>query len=170
MNIVLKAGELIRSLVTLVRHRGALSASHENLQKLILYISKSGVSSLEILPSKWLDDYFKQMTTYGISVTRRSAGRPYAIQAILSANPTSKKLLDKTMIFLFSVIEADVTRNEHHDLPQVHALNIMKLLVHDSVLVIGMSRFYEKIFQVCLQQFKSSYFPITNCAGYLFFY
>jgi hypothetical protein len=168
MNIVLTAGELIRSLVTLVRHRGALSASHENLQKLIMYISKSGVGSLEILPGKWLDDYFQQMITYGISVTRRSAGLPYAIQAILSANPASKKLMDKTNNFLFSVIEAEVTRNEHHDLPQVHALNIMKILVHDSVLVIGMTRFYEKIFHVCLQQFKSSYFPITNCAGFYF--
>lgn len=168
LNVIKRAGEFLRSLITLVRHRGALSAAYENFSILCKYIVSSDEESLQKLLDIWLLDYYKQMLSHEISVTRRSAGLPFAIQAILGANPYDRKRIDRTLNFLFDIIEMEVKRNEQHDLVQVHALNVTKALVQDSVLMVTMPRFYKKIFQVCLKQFQSPYFPIQNCACMLF--
>lgn len=162
-------GDLLCRISTLLRHRGALSAAHESFSHICKYFAQSGVTHLESCLEKWLNFFLRQIISTEVSVTRRSAGLPLAILCILSADiKSNQKLVENTLEHLFEIINKKVFRNEQTDLAQVHALNILKILVQDSELVLSMRTYIGQIFQMCVMQFKSPYFPIKNCAGMLF--
>ena len=166
-DFLIRYGDFLCSLISSIRHRGALSAAQLNFTHLCIFLGKSG---MEDLLSSWLDSFVAQITTKEVSVTRRSAGLPLGILAILkSGGKCCQEMLKSTIGILLNIInEPNITRNEDCDLSQVHALNILRVIIQDSDLTSLTRIFIEPSFEICIRQFSSMHFPIRNCASMLF--
>ncbi|XP_037553391.1 thyroid adenoma-associated protein homolog, partial [Nematolebias whitei] len=99
--------------------------------------SKSG--TLQQLPALWLSEVLDEVRSSDPSsklcATRRSAGIPFYIQALLSSEPKSSScsLLKKTMkeLTVLALPSPDRTTGSC-SVPQVHALNILRALYRDA--------------------------------------
>ena len=170
VQFIQSVGDLLSDLNLNIRHRGAFSAAHSSFSRLCKYMSSCPVKELEGTLDRWLDSFLRHITSKGISVTRRSAGLPLAILAVLGASPDTGKMLKRVVHTLFEVInqKPEDSMDSQYDMSQVHALNILKALIQDSNLTLFMREYVGKSFIVCISQFHSGYFPIKNCAGMLF--
>lgn len=78
-------------------------------------------------------------------------------------------MLQKTLDTCFEIMQtSDVVRNERIDLAQVHAMNVLRLVMCDSELSKLTRNYIGTCFTLCLEQFSSPYFPIRNCAAMIF--
>ncbi|KAJ3275087.1 hypothetical protein HDV01_001226 [Terramyces sp. JEL0728] len=163
------AGELFSDLLTTVRHRGAFNSVQENLSIVCKLVSSN--QKYHHLLQDWLDNFIGQISSLEVSVTRRSAGLPAAILAIVSAPNNERKaaLLHYTIEKVIFIAKTEVdSKNIQIDLPQVHAMNVLRILVLDSELTTITRDYLGACFEICIMQFKSDYFPIRNCAAMLF--
>uniref|UniRef100_K1PGZ0 Thyroid adenoma-associated protein n=1 Tax=Magallana gigas TaxID=29159 RepID=K1PGZ0_MAGGI len=106
------------------------------------------------------------------STTRKSAGLPVIIQSIVSCERRTKKseLMRTALEGLFNMAELplDKSIDDRHDLPQVHALNILKCLYGDSGLHEALMQFIGKAVILVVEQFGSPAWSIRNAATRLF--
>uniref|UniRef100_A0A8D1DAB5 tRNA (32-2'-O)-methyltransferase regulator THADA n=1 Tax=Sus scrofa TaxID=9823 RepID=A0A8D1DAB5_PIG len=92
--------------------------------------------SLQKLPEQWLWNVLEEIKCSDASsklcATRRSAGIPFYIQALLASEPKKGKmdLLKITMKELISL--AGLTDDSKSTVPKVHALNILRALFRDT--------------------------------------
>ncbi|KAJ3258573.1 hypothetical protein HK103_003533 [Boothiomyces macroporosus] len=167
---VKRAGELFSELLTTVRHRGAFNSVQENLSIVCKIVSSK--RDFYHLLQQWLDNFINQISSLEVSVTRRSAGLPAAILAIISAPSNDHKaaFLHYTIEKLIAIAQNPVDSKKivQIDLPQVHAMNVLRILVSDSELTTITRDYIGTCFEICILQFKSDYFPIRNCAAMLF--
>lgn len=97
-------------------------------------------------------------------VTRRSAGLPFIVQAILnSEHKHDSKTLRWVMDCLFEVLES----NNSETYQRIHCLNILKALVKEHFLAEKVLSYIGKTFIITLDSFRSDSFPIRNCANML---
>lgn len=97
-------------------------------------------------------------------VTRRSAGLPFIVQAILnSEHKHDSKTLRWVMDCLFDIL--DNPKSETYQ--RIHCLNILKALIKESSLGEKVIPYIEKTFAITMESFKSDLFPIRNCANML---
>ncbi|KAJ3321616.1 hypothetical protein HDV06_004031 [Boothiomyces sp. JEL0866] len=167
---VKNTGDLFSELLTTIRHRGAFNAVQENLSIICKIVSLN--QKLHPLLQHWLDNFISQISSLEVSVTRRSAGLPAAILAIISAPSNEHKaaFLHYTIEKLISIAQTPVDSKKiiQIDLPQVHAMNVLRILVSDSDLTTITRDYLGTCFEICIVQFKSDYFPLRNCAAMLF--
>ncbi|KAI8899224.1 putative death-receptor fusion protein-domain-containing protein [Globomyces pollinis-pini] len=164
-------GETLAVLITSLRHRGAFAAVESNFVTLCRTLSNLNGKESQNLPFEWLKSFLNQISTSEVSVTRRSAGLPPAILAIITSpsdNALKSQRLRYTLDHIFDIITAEVVTRENTDLAQVHAMNVLRILVTDSELSFIIRDHLEKSFEICILQFSSPYFPIRNCATMLF--
>jgi hypothetical protein len=91
---ILTGSQYFRSLLESVRHHGAFVSVYPGYTALCELMLRSPQPQYSTLPKTWLDESLemvKNSTT--ISVTRRSAGIPMLILAVLNSEGNSKKLL-----------------------------------------------------------------------------
>ncbi|KAI9318499.1 putative death-receptor fusion protein-domain-containing protein [Dichotomocladium elegans] len=165
------SGVLLRSLLTTIRHRGAFSAVYPAYVSLNTRMLTSGDQTITDLPATWLDENLNSLTASNISITRRSAGLPLCILAILSSERSTKKiLLDKAMKRLFSLAfqEPPADADQRIDLPQVHAYNILRTIFMDAKLASNVLIYAADGFSLAINGFSSSSWAIRNCAVMLF--
>lgn len=115
--------------------------------------------------------FLEQLVSVEISVTRRSGGLPRAIIAVISGISESKlrrELVDSTIAFCVEVVGDLVVRDEKVDLPQVHALNVMRGLIEDGGLTRLTRDHIGASLELCITQFSAACFPIRNCAAMFF--
>ncbi|KAI8838967.1 putative death-receptor fusion protein-domain-containing protein [Chytridium lagenaria] len=112
------------------------------------------------------------MSAFSVSTTRRSAGLPLAISAILiNPSPFQTQLLASTMKTLFAEAKVPVNVPEGKvllDVPQIHAFNIMRELLLHAELSNHMRDYIGQAFILSIESFSSPYFPLRNCATMLF--
>uniref|UniRef100_A0A8C4XZX5 tRNA (32-2'-O)-methyltransferase regulator THADA n=1 Tax=Gopherus evgoodei TaxID=1825980 RepID=A0A8C4XZX5_9SAUR len=117
------------------RHRGAFELAYTGFVMLTEILSRCTNESLRTLPQQWLYNVLEEIKSCDPSsklcATRRSAGIPFYIQALLASEPKNKtNLLKMTMNELVSLA---VPVNESLNIiPQVHALNILRALFRDT--------------------------------------
>lgn len=135
-------------------------------------MSNSQTKTCRVLPTIWLEGFLKQITSLGLSVTRRSAGLPSAILSVVTSpsNEVEKaRLFQLVLDTCFQVISINVEEHlDNTDLAQVHAMNVIRALVADSKLSPFARPHLAACFEICIQQFGSPIFPIRNCAAMLF--
>jgi len=94
-----------------------------------------------------------------ISITRRSAGMPFLILAILLSEQNSNKvLLPHALSVLIDIARQPFdteTYNEKCDLPQVHAMNILRSIFRESKLSDDISAYVTDTMILTLEGFKS---------------
>ena len=166
---VREIGDILCSLLCQLRHRGSFSTVQSSFASIVEKLAKIG-NLYDPMIKEWLDHFINQMN-HKISITRRSAGLPYAVVAILRAPTTSQsKLIEHTVTLLCDIGSCHVANvmNEDSDFPEVHALNILRVLIDDSKMALFMDKFLGDIFVISMNQFQSPVFPVRNCAAMLY--
>ncbi|KAJ3156791.1 hypothetical protein HDU86_003557 [Geranomyces michiganensis] len=170
-----RSGNLLRRLLASIRHRGAFSAVHLCFSSLCATLLSSGRPLLAQLPEDWLEGFFAQVVSVDVSITRRSAGLPLGVLAIVSApvpHRQPRKLLTHAMERLLAIglqpIDETVMLEQRLDLPQVHAYNIIRAILQDSSIAEATREFLGDSFALTLVGFSSPSFPVRNCAAMLF--
>lgn len=138
---VKEIGDLLSRLLLSVRHKGAFASLYESFSDFCCFLSRNDAKKSMV--QSWLDLFLDQITSLQVSVTRRSAGLPSAILAVITSSKSEKErslMLDQVIKRCFEIIEqeefehSDAQQQEDLvesqrtglDLPQVHALNIIR--------------------------------------------
>ncbi|ORX88141.1 hypothetical protein BCR32DRAFT_263817 [Anaeromyces robustus] len=169
---IITGSQYFRSLLESVRHHGAFVSVYPGYTALCELMLRSPHHQYSTLPKNWLDESLemvKNSTT--ISVTRRSAGIPMLILAVLNAEVNSKKLLlPYTVNALLEIANKPVEENwnEQSDLPQVHALNILRSIFRESKLGNDVISYVPKVMITTIEGFNSPAWAIRNCSTMMF--
>ena len=155
-----------------MRHSGAFVAVSESFERVVQRLLSSENPYLIQLCIKWLDKFMKQITEAGASITRRSGGLPKGILAIVGKTDYGRKfLLGNVMKELFNIAKLPVTPNRNTDtvdMPQVHAVNVIKAIIHDTNSSGEAPKYFAEALEICIGGFSSLYFPIRNGSMMLF--
>ena len=171
LNMISKFGSIFCDLLAVVRHRGAFSAVSINFEEFIRILLSSNNEDVHIQVKEWLMGFLRHISTGGTSYTRRSAGFPAAIYAIVGTTQYGRdNLLPNTMKILFGIVKQPFSQSssDNVDLPQVHALNVIRAIINYTDSVYGIKQFIEQSLCICFDGFSSVYFPIRNSATMLF--
>ncbi|PVU92485.1 hypothetical protein BB561_003801 [Smittium simulii] len=171
--LVVNIGESLFALLTSMRHRGAFAAVYVEFAKICKRIYNSIDNNVNNYINTWLDKCLTCILSQQVSITRRSAGWPYCLLALITCDsnciinnlpPTVKKLLE------ISNCEIKIDKNENNnvDLPQVHAINMIRILIDDKILHSYMIPYFESAMLLALNGLESNFWPIRNVCGLLF--
>ncbi|KAM7408173.1 hypothetical protein PAMA_002048 [Pampus argenteus] len=157
------------------RHRGAFELAYVGFVRLTDMLCRSGSQALQQLPARWLSEVLEEVKSSNPSsklcATRRSAGIPFYIQALLSSEPKSSScsLLKMTMRELIALAMPSADRNtDSSTVPQVHALNILRALYRDTRLGENIIPFVSDGLQAAVLGFTSPVWAVRNSSTLLF--
>ncbi|XP_044070655.1 thyroid adenoma-associated protein isoform X3 [Siniperca chuatsi] len=157
------------------RHRGAFELAYVGFVRLTDMLCRSGSQALQQLPARWLSEVLEEVKSSDPSsklcATRRSAGIPFYIQALLSSEPKSSScsLLKMTMRELIALAMPSANRNtDSSTVPQVHALNILRALYRDTRLGENIIPFVSDGMQAAILGFTSPVWAVRNSSTLLF--
>nr|XP_061818983.1 thyroid adenoma-associated protein isoform X1 [Nerophis lumbriciformis] len=157
------------------RHRGAFELAYVGFVRLTDMLCRSGSRVLQQLPASWLSKVLEEVKSSDplskLCATRRSAGIPFYIQALLSSEPKSSScsLLKMTMNELIALAMPATDRNtDNSTVPQVHALNILRALYRDTRLGENIIPFVSDGMQVAVLGFTSPVWAVRNSSTLLF--
>ncbi|XP_041645448.1 thyroid adenoma-associated protein isoform X2 [Cheilinus undulatus] len=157
------------------RHRGAFELAYVGFVRLTSMLCRSGSKTLQQLPARWLSEVLEEVKSSDPSsklcATRRSAGIPFYIQALLSSEPKSSScsLLKMTMRELIALAMPSADRTtDSSTVPQVHALNILRALYRDTRLGENIIPFVSEGLQAAVLGFTSPVWAVRNSSTLLF--
>ncbi|XP_014913282.1 thyroid adenoma-associated protein [Poecilia latipinna] len=157
------------------RHRGAFELAYVGFVRLTDMLCRSGSQNLQQLPTRWLSEVLEEVKssdpTSKLCATRRSAGIPFYIQALLSSEPkaSSCSLLKATMKQLIALASPAADRStDASTVPQVHALNILRALYRDTRLGENIIPFVSEGMQAAVLGFTSPVWAVRNSSTLLF--
>lgn len=183
------SGDLLQTLLLCVRHRGAFQTIDRALGVVVgrLFCMQPCSTPetirdtrLKNLPSEWLEATLVKIAGAGIEdlcYTRRSAGLPYLILAIVT---NYRDLLPRAVERLFQIVDQVIESEgascggslteggSHTALPAVHALNILRILFGESSLVKLLSSYLPRALKLIVEAFSSRFYGIRNAAMTLF--
>ena len=148
-----RVGELFAEWLQRIRHRGAFTAVFPRLARVCAVLSNE--SSTASLPRRWLDTHLAVIASPDPHLTtRRSAGLPYAISAILCGTVSSSikpSLVDVAMDSLFATAEAEQSIDD----ARVHAMNTLRVLFIERELAGSVKPHIERGFRLVFRSFAS---------------
>uniref|UniRef100_A0A8D0GYS7 tRNA (32-2'-O)-methyltransferase regulator THADA n=1 Tax=Sphenodon punctatus TaxID=8508 RepID=A0A8D0GYS7_SPHPU len=154
------------------RHRGAFELAYAGFVKLTEILSRCNNESLHRLPHQWLCNVLEEIKSSDPSsklcATRRSAGIPFYLQALLASEPKKGKtdLLKMTMKELISL--AAPSNEPSNTIPQVHALNILRALFRDTRLGENIIPYVADGTRAAILGFTSPIWAVRNSSTLLF--
>ncbi|KAK9412073.1 thyroid adenoma-associated protein [Crotalus adamanteus] len=165
-------GEYFKNHLLKSRHRGAFELAYAGFIKLTEVFSRCNNEDLHKLPQQWLYNVLEEIKSSNPSsklcVTRRSAGIPFYIQALLASEPKKGKanLLKMTMKSLINLaLPSDMLASI---ISQVHALNILRALFKDTRLGEHIIPYVADGMQAAILGFTSSVWAVRNSSTLLF--
>uniref|UniRef100_A0A8D2L6G7 tRNA (32-2'-O)-methyltransferase regulator THADA n=1 Tax=Varanus komodoensis TaxID=61221 RepID=A0A8D2L6G7_VARKO len=159
-------GQYFRHHLLKSRHRGAFELAYAGFVKLTEVLSRCNNESLNKLPQQWLCSVLEEIKSSDPSsklcATRRSAGIPFYIQALLASEPKKGKtgLLKMTMKELICLASPS-------NVP-VHALNILRALFKDTRLGENIIPYVADGMRAAILGFTSSVWAVRNSSTLLF--
>lgn len=172
----LRIGSLLQTWLVYVRHRGAFTAVEQifvALCRQLLICSDS--EELRSMPRQWLDVNIDGLSdrTKTKDLTRRSAGLPMSILAILVAEASVRGsehfLLNEAVGRLHILAATPVEPGpDTDDLPQVHAMNTLKDIFREAKLSHACEVHIERAFFLAMDTFYSESWALRNCALMLY--
>ncbi|XP_061173032.1 tRNA (32-2'-O)-methyltransferase regulator THADA-like [Saccostrea echinata] len=174
VKVIRSVGDTFMKVLTQCRHRGVIEGCRTAFTVFCSALFESNNKELTCIPQnilfKSLDSL--QSKAASTSTTRKSAGLPVVVQCIISCERQNKKNESMKIALdqLFNMAELPIEGviDDRHDLPQVHALNILKCLYGDSSLHEALMQFIEKAVILVVEQFGSPAWSIRNAATRLF--
>ncbi|KAL2083770.1 hypothetical protein ACEWY4_021543 [Coilia grayii] len=168
-------GQYFREQLLQSRHRGAFELAYVGFVHLKDMLCRSGSKTLQQLPAHWLKEVLGEVHSSDPSsklcATRRSAGIPFYIQALLSSEPKSSScsLLKMTMKELTALaMPTKGATTDSSTVPQVHALNILRALYRDTRLGENIVPFVAEGLQAAVLGFTSPIWAVRNSSTLLF--
>lgn len=167
-----RAGGLFRRLLTTIRHPGAFSSVFPAYISLCTRLLNSEDAGLAALPRAWLEENLDSILSDTISVTRRSAGLPLCILAIVNAelSDSRRTLLPMVMrrVMAIAVKPVSADANQQVDLPQIHAMNVLRKLFMDAKLSTSVLPYVGQGLELSIRAFSSHSWAVRNCGMMLF--
>ncbi|KAF9103900.1 hypothetical protein BGX27_010317 [Mortierella sp. AM989] len=167
-----RAGGLFRKLLTTIRHPGAFSSVFPAYISLCTRLLNSEDPALAALPRVWLEEILDSILSDNISVTRRSAGLPLCILAIVNAELSDNRrtLLPMVMrrVMAIAVKPVSPDANQQVDLPQIHAMNVLRRLFMDAKLSTSVLPYVGQGLELSIRAFSSLSWAVRNCGVMLF--
>lgn len=168
---ILKISEQFKSLLLQTKHRGAFEQVYIGFSKLCCRLWTTKIDGLYELPFTWLKEILQLISTNNeyngqICATRRSAGIPFLIQAVLISElkTGSNKALNYCMTFLLQIS----TAKETCCVCRTHAFNILRALFRCTDLSEAVGEFISDGVEVAIQAYDSSNWMEKNSATLLF--
>ncbi|XP_060042928.1 tRNA (32-2'-O)-methyltransferase regulator THADA isoform X2 [Erinaceus europaeus] len=169
---VREIGDYFKQHLLQSRHRGAFELAYTGFIKLTETLTRCPDAHLQQLPEHWLQEVLVEIRSSNPSsklcATRRSAGIPFYIQALLASEPKKGKmtLLKMTMRELLSL--AAPGDELPSTVPQVHSLNILRALFRDTRLGEGVIPYVAEGMKAAILGFTSPVWPVRNSSTLLF--
>ncbi|KAI2475847.1 DUF2428 multi-domain protein [Pyrenophora tritici-repentis] len=166
-----KLGRLCFTQLLELRHRGAFSTVSQTFAVFCRRCSSSNLVSLRALPEMWYQETLRSIQAKSDAITRRSAGIPAAMSALLAAEPQpGGKLFPRAMKDLIAetLVEAQSANIEESRLPQVHALNCIKEIFTTSKLSVASEAYIGQGLELAAKTLNSHIWPLRNCSLMLF--
>ncbi|XP_075921202.1 tRNA (32-2'-O)-methyltransferase regulator THADA isoform X1 [Petromyzon marinus] len=168
-------GHYFRQQLLESRHRGAFELAYVGFGKLVDALARSEDPALQALPRQWLEAVLGEVKESAaaskLCATRRSAGVPFYIQALVSAEHkrSGRSLLRTAMTQLLPLA---LPQGKGPDEPsvhaQVHALNILRALFRDSRLGDHMTTYVPDALRAAILGFASPVWAVCNSCTLLF--
>ncbi|KAL6032124.1 hypothetical protein STEG23_019803, partial [Scotinomys teguina] len=169
---VKEIGDYFKQHLLQSRHRGAFELAYTGFVKLTEVLNRCPNGSLQKLPEQWLCGVLEEIKSSDPSsklcATRRSAGIPFYIQALLASEPKKGRmdLLKRTMGELISLaLSEDASKGT---IPQVHALNILRALFRDTRLGENIIPYVADGAKAAILGFTSPVWAVRNSSTLLF--
>ncbi|XP_011940314.1 PREDICTED: thyroid adenoma-associated protein isoform X6 [Cercocebus atys] len=169
---VKEIGDYFKQHLLQSRHRGAFELAYTGFVKLTEVLNRCPNVSLQKLLEQWLWSVLEEIKcsdpSSKLCATRRSAGIPFYIQALLASEPKKGKmdLLKITMKELISL--AGPTDDLQSTVPQVHALNILRALFRDTRLGENIIPYVADGAKAAILGFTSPVWAVRNSSTLLF--
>uniref|UniRef100_A0A2K6UZC7 tRNA (32-2'-O)-methyltransferase regulator THADA n=1 Tax=Saimiri boliviensis boliviensis TaxID=39432 RepID=A0A2K6UZC7_SAIBB len=169
---VKEIGDYFKQNLLRSRHRGAFELAYTGFAKLTEVLNRCPNVDLQKLPVQWLLSVLEEIKcsdpSSKLCATRRSAGIPFYIQALLASEPKKGKmdLLKITMKELISL--AGPTDDLQSTVPQVHALNILRALFRDTRLGENIIPYVADGAKAAILGFTSPVWAVRNSSTLLF--
>ncbi|KAH7558690.1 hypothetical protein BM1_04827 [Bipolaris maydis] len=166
-----KLGRLCFTQLLELRHRGAFSTVSQTFAVFCRRCVMSSIPSLRALPEAWYQETLRSIQDKSDAITRRSAGIPAAMSALLAAEPqTNGNLFPRAMKDLTAetLVEAQSANIEESRLPQVHALNCIKEIFTTSKLSVASETYIGQGLELAAKTLNSPIWPLRNCSLMLF--
>nr|XP_021526433.1 LOW QUALITY PROTEIN: thyroid adenoma-associated protein [Aotus nancymaae] len=169
---VKEIGDYFKQNLLQSRHRGAFELAYTGFVKLTEVLNRCPNVDLQKLPEQWLWSVLEEIKcsdpSSKLCATRRSAGIPFYIQALLASEPKKGKmdLLKITMKELISL--AGPTDDLQSTVPQVHALNILRALFRDTRLGENIIPYVADGAKAAILGFTSPVWAVRNSSTLLF--
>ncbi|XP_063958561.1 tRNA (32-2'-O)-methyltransferase regulator THADA-like [Lytechinus pictus] len=155
-------------ILTKCRHKGALEGCKIGFFKVCAAMLSCPDSDIASIPKSLLDLVLTVITTTASSTsyTKKSAGLPPLVESIIVAEPRGRErhLLKYVMTKLMEIAQQPLPTqpDAKQDLPQSHALNIMKSLFVNSSLAWEVLPYAEEAIQLAIDGFASSNWMVQN--------
>lgn len=156
-----------------IRHPGAYTALSSPLGQICSILLKSQEQHLQDYPQKVLQKAISQSLEHPeIQTTRRSAGLPFCILAILTSpgadDELRKSMIEKYVAPPILAIFRQSVDTEEGIAARVHALNILRALFRESILAGCMKGLISDGFAIAFSNFASSHWSIRNGSMMMF--
>ena len=169
----LRCGELLATILTKCRHKGAMENAMYAMEDFCAALMADKNHQMRDIPRQLLDKVLNDLDSgHDVSVTRRSAGLPMLVQKIVSTEPRglggqTRTLLSKAIQKLINIANKPINvMQELYDMPQSHALHILRVLVQDSSLSFDVVQYCDEILVCCVDNFTSDSWSIRFDKNY----
>lgn len=160
-----QAGNLCMQQLISLRHRGAFSTVAQTFNICCERVREASNDGLPSLTSIWYREALAEIEKQAQKLTRRSAGLPAMLMAIL--NPRNAIEVTRTIQDLIRIAEIPVEHDEAIDeeprLPQVHALNCIKDIMTNSRFRLRTEEHLGSILELAARDLSSETWAIRNC-------
>lgn len=165
---ILECGNLSIEQLATVRHRGAFSSVYPTFVACCKRCAKT--ETLKGKPEEWLNYNIDLIEKMAQKITRRSGGLPYLISGVLCAEsaedrPLLKHTFEELLKIANKPLDIDATIAQ---IPQVHALNCMRILFIESDLSEASAHYIDEGLQLSIERFSSPTWAVRNCAVMLY--
>ncbi|XP_050441276.1 thyroid adenoma-associated protein homolog isoform X2 [Adelges cooleyi] len=166
-SLIVEICSCLTILLSETKHRGAFEQIFVAYSKVCSVLWKS--PKLHYIPLEYLEDVLTEIKS-GMNekfcVTRRSAGMPFIVQALICTNHDKRKVVNYTLETLISVCEVQ-HETEILKTGVVHALNVLRALFRCSTLGEFVGPFVSRAIIVSIILFNSSSWPVRNSSTLL---
>ncbi|XP_071963938.1 tRNA (32-2'-O)-methyltransferase regulator THADA-like [Antedon mediterranea] len=166
--------DMFVNILTKCRHRGAIEGCNIGFSRLCASLLSSSSQELAAIPRTLVEDVIHLITNEGstTSFTKKSAGLPLLVEAVINSEPRGreKTLLHFTMTSLLKIAQEPepVEHDPKIDLPQCHALNMLKALFRSAAINDDVMPYTSKSAIIAINGFASKHFSIRNGSMLLF--
>uniref|UniRef100_F7E3P6 tRNA (32-2'-O)-methyltransferase regulator THADA n=1 Tax=Callithrix jacchus TaxID=9483 RepID=F7E3P6_CALJA len=169
---VKEIGDYFKQNLLQSRHRGAFELAYTGFVKLTEVLNRCPNVDLQKLPEQWLWSVLEEIKcsdpSSKLCATRRSAGIPFYIQALLASEPKKGKM-DLLKITMKELISLAGPRDDlQSTVPQVHALNILRALFRDTRLGENIIPYVADGAKAAILGFTSPVWAVRNSSTLLF--